>query len=92
MAVLARGADCVSRQDPDASYDWSPASEEDWGNLVAEYTADDSAWFTEEGSRGTYLTYKIDGRYNQTFLYTGDAVILAPSKAATDAVIGPPRA
>lgn len=44
------------------------------------------------GARGTFLTYKIDGRYNQTFLFTGDAVILAPDKAATDLVIGPPLA
>lgn len=92
MPVLARGADCVSSQGSDDSYDWSPASEKDWNDLVALYTANDSAWFTEDGPRGTYLTYKIDGRYSQTFLFTGDAVILAPTKAATDAVIGPPLA
>lgn len=92
MPVLAQGADCVASNDSDDSYDWSPASRGDWDALVAEYTADDSGWFTEDGPRGTYLTYRLDGRYAQTFLFTGDAVILAPTKAATDAVVGPPSA
>lgn len=73
-------------------FTWSPASQTDWDALVTELTADDSAWFIEEGPRGTLLTYKIDGRYSQTFLFTGDAVILAPDKAAADFVIGPPVA
>lgn len=92
LPVLAQGANCVASDDSDDSYDWSPASRSEWDALVAEYTADDSGWFTEDGPRGTYLTYKLDGRYAQTFLFTGDAVILAPTKAATDAVIGPPLA
>lgn len=92
MPVLAQGVNCIAGQDSDNFYDWSPASRGDWDALVAEFTADDSAWFTEDGPRGTYLTYKIDGRYSQTFLFTGDAVILAPTKAATDTVIGPPLA
>lgn len=91
MPVMAQGANCIAGQDSDNFYDWSPASRADWDALVAEFTAD-GAWFTEDGPRGTYLTYKIDGRYRQTFLFTGDAVILAPTKAATDAVIGPPLA
>ncbi|MEV8240789.1 hypothetical protein AB0O90_11165 [Microbacterium testaceum] len=88
--ALAHGPRCTTSGSADGDYyTWSPASQTDWDALVAELT-DDSAWFTEDGPRGTYLTYKIDGRYSQTFLFTGDAVILAPSKAATDFVIGPP--
>lgn len=92
IPVLAQGANCVASDDSDDSYDWSPASRSEWDALVAEYTADDSGWFTEDGPRGTYLTYKLEGRYAQTFLFTGDVVIVAPTKAATDAVIGPPLA
>lgn len=92
MPVLAQGVDCVASDHSDDFYDWSPASQNEWDALVAEYTADDSGWFTEDGPRGTYLTYTIDGRYAQTFLFTDDAVILAPTKDATDAVIGPPVA
>lgn len=91
--ALAQGPRCTTSGSPDGDYyTWSPASRTDWDALVSELTADDSAWFTEDGPRGTYLTYKIDGRYSQTFLFTGDAVILAPDKAATDFVIGPPLA
>ncbi|MFV9423286.1 hypothetical protein [Microbacterium sp. S1037] len=90
--AIAQGPRCSTDGSPAGDYyTWSPASRTDWDALVAELTTD-SAWFTEEGPRGTYLTYKIDGRYNQTFLFTGDAVILAPWKAATDFVIGPPLA
>lgn len=91
--ALAQGPVCSTDGSPVGDFfTWSPASRTDWDAVVATLTADDNAWFTEEGPRGTYLTYKIGGRYNQTYLFTGDAVILAPTKADTDAVIGPPIA
>lgn len=91
--ALAQGPTCSTDGTGQGDfYTWSPASRTDWDAVVATLTAGDSGWFTEEGPRGTYLTYKIDGRYNQTYLFTGDAVILAPTKADTDAVIGPPLA
>ncbi len=91
--VLAQGPRCSTDGSTRGDfYAWSPASRTDWDAVVATLTAGESAWFTEEGPRGTYLTYKIDGRYNQTYLFTGDAVILAPTKADTDFVIGPPVA
>ncbi|MDQ1124366.1 hypothetical protein [Microbacterium trichothecenolyticum] len=91
VPVLAQGPNCATDGGTGDFYAWSPASRSDWDALVAEFTAD-SAWFAEDGPRGTYLTYEIDVRYGQTFLFTGDAVILAPTKAATDVVIGPPIA
>jgi hypothetical protein len=91
--VLAQGPSCSTDGSPRGDfYTWSPASRTDWDAVVATLTAGDSGWFTEEGPRGTYLTYKINGRYSQTYLFTGDAVIVAPTKAGTDAVIGPPLA
>lgn len=90
--VLARGAICVTDAGLGDFYAWSPATRQEWDAQVASLTGPESGWFTEEGPRGTYLTYKIDGEYAQTYLFTGDAVILAPRKAATDVVIGPPPA
>ncbi|MDQ1085153.1 MULTISPECIES: hypothetical protein [Microbacterium] len=92
VPVSAQGVDCVDSENPDDSSDCSPATQGEWDALVADYTAGDSAWFTEDGPRGTFLTSQIDGRYAQTFLFTGDAVTLAPTKTGTDAVIGPPPA
>jgi hypothetical protein len=53
---------------------------------------------TEEGDRGTYLTYKTAPEsadaegYNQTYLFTGDAITMASTKAETDLIVGPPAA
>lgn len=80
-------------------YGWAPATAEEWAALVAERTAEtDTAWFTEEDERGVYLTHKTDywvqdaDGYGTTYLFTGDAILFAQTKAETEDVVGPPAA
>lgn len=96
--LLNRGVVCWDTPYYTRAFAWTPASRADWDELVATLTGPDSAWFTEEGNRGTYLTYKTAPEpadaegYNQTYLFTGDAVIMAFTKAETDLIVGPPAA
>lgn len=80
-------------------YGWAPATREVWDALVAERTAEtDAEWFTEEDDRGIYLTHKTDywvqdaEGYGTTYLFTGDAILFAQTKAETADVVGPPSA
>lgn len=78
------------------AYAWGPATAEDWTALTEEYLGPDSAWFVEEGDRGSYLTSKTDywvrdeEDYGSTYLFTGEHLIYAMTKAETDDVVGPP--
>lgn len=78
-------------------YGWAPADEATWAAFVeARLSPPDSPWFLETGERGDYLTEKTDywlrddEDYGRTYLFTGDAVIFAQTKAGTRDVVGPP--
>ena len=102
-SVFAEGITCRWQADPTVAtdnilaYSWAPATEADWEALVTEHTtSDDSPWFVESGPRDQYLTHKTeywvqdDNGYGATFLFTGDVLIYAMTKAETDYVTGPP--
>ncbi|MFB7891476.1 hypothetical protein ACFC1I_04680 [Microbacterium sp. NPDC056044] len=99
------GIQCRWQADPTVgtdnilAYAWAPAERSDWDALVAEHTnGDGSTWFVESEERGEYLTHKTeywvqdDDGYGATYLFTGDAIIYAMTKAETNDVTGPPSA
>lgn len=90
------GVTCWDQPSYRRAFAWAPTTQAQWDALVAEYVGPASAWFTENGPRGTYLTFMnssgytdADG-YSQTYLFTGDAIIMAFTKADTDLIVGPP--
>lgn len=103
--LFADGIQCWWSADPTVGtdnvllYGWAPATAEVWDALVAERAADtDAEWFTEEDERGVYLTHRTDywvqdaEGYGTTYLFTGDAILYAQTKAETEDVVGPPSA
>ena len=92
------GVTCWDQPSYRRAFAWAPTTPAQWDSLVAEYVGPASTWFTEDGSRGTYLTFKnasgyTDSEgYSQTYLFTGDAIIMAFTKADTDLIVGPPAA
>jgi hypothetical protein len=100
--VFAAGIMCRWQADPTVGTDnilafgWTPAERPAWDALVTEFTrGEDSPWFVESGDRGQYLTQKVDywvqddEGYGSTYLFTGDAIIYAMTKAETAHVSGP---
>lgn len=101
--LFASGVQCRWSADPAVGtdnvldYGWAPADEATWAAFVeARLSAPDSPWFVETGERGEYLTQKTEywlrdeEDYGGTYLFTGDAVIFAQTKAETRDVVGPP--
>lgn len=101
--LFAAGVQCWWSADPTVgtdnvlAYGWVPADEASWTAFVEErLSTPDAPWFVEAGERGEYLTEKTDywvrdeEGYGMTYLFTGDAVIFAQTKAETRDVVGPP--
>jgi hypothetical protein len=103
-APFSDGIQCRWQADPSVgtdnirAYGWTPAEQADWDALVAEMDEEGSTWFVEPGERGQYLTHKTEywvqdeEGYGATYLFTGDAIIYAMTKAETNDVTGPPVA
>jgi hypothetical protein len=102
QAAFEDGVTCHWSIDPSVGTDnvltfaWAPADATEWAALVEEVKAQDPAWFILAEERGDYLTIESeywvhdDEGYGTTYLFTGDAIILAGTKAETSAVTGPP--
>lgn len=103
MPLFAEGISCWWSADPTVgtdnvlAYSWTAADAETWAAFTREQLGlADSPFFLEDGDRGEYLTEKTDywirddEDYGSTFLFTGDVIIWAMTKAATADVVGPP--
>lgn len=101
--VFASGVQCWWSADPTVgtdnvlAYGWTASDQATWDAFVDEQLSTaDSPYFLEAGARGVYLTEKTDywvrddEGYGRTYLFTGDAVIFAQTKAETADVVGPP--
>lgn len=103
--AFTAGIQCWWLEDPAVAtdnvliYGWAPATPASWEALVAERTAETfTPWVLEQDDRGTYLTHKAvdwvqdaEG-YGTTYLFTGDALFYAQTRAAIADVAGPPTA
>jgi hypothetical protein len=99
--LLAEGISCIWAADHSVGtdnvlvYSWAPLSASAWNAFTAERLAEENGWLLEHGDRGTYLTtltdywVQDDEGYGHTYLFTGDAVVVAMTKAETDMVVGP---
>jgi len=96
-----RGIMCRWQADPTVgtdnvlTYGWTEATRADWERLIAATKAVRPDVFIEQGPRGEYLTSQEifvadENGYGATYLFTGDAIIYAMTKAETDDVAGPP--